>query len=257
MYFIRHFYSTAYVPTHNASSESWGHMLETVFQSLGVQLSDVQERAQGAAFLRVAREVYPLSSVVYVALNIPIKIGSAERFLHCTYGDAWARHGTSRARAVVERLEVAGLFRESKSDGPSSGRSSNGGAPPQREFAIALTGYHGESAALAIKVDESVDDWDVRCRTIVKEFGALGQYFHQHMLRIFGLGDQKAIIISAREIDCLRWMAAGKTAGEASSILGITERTVRFHLNAAREKLQCTTTTQAVAKAVSQQLFVP
>ena len=38
---------------------------------------------------------------------------------------------------------------------------------------------------------------------------------------------------------------------------GISERTVRFHLNAAREKLQCTTTTQAVAKAVSQQLFVP
>jgi DNA-binding CsgD family transcriptional regulator len=52
-------------------------------------------------------------------------------------------------------------------------------------------------------------------------------------------------------------MAAGKTAWEVSTILGISERTVRFHLNAAREKLQCTTTTQAVAKAVSQQLFVP
>jgi DNA-binding CsgD family transcriptional regulator len=30
---------------------------------------------------------------------------------------------------------------------------------------------------------------------------------------------------------------------------------VRFHLNAAREKLDCLTTTQAVAKAVSQQLI--
>ncbi|MGE3521133.1 MAG: LuxR C-terminal-related transcriptional regulator, partial [Vicinamibacterales bacterium] len=36
---------------------------------------------------------------------------------------------------------------------------------------------------------------------------------------------------------------------------GISERTVRFHLNAAREKLNCATTTQAVAKAISQQLI--
>ena len=50
--------------------------------------------------------------------------------------------------------------------------------------------------------------------------------------------------------------AAGKTAWEVGTILGISERTVRFHLNAAREKLQCTTTTQAVARAVSEQLFV-
>jgi DNA-binding CsgD family transcriptional regulator len=44
----------------------------------------------------------------------------------------------------------------------------------------------------------------------------------------------------------------GKTAWEASVILGISERTVRSHLNAAREKLDCTTTAQAVAKAVMQ-----
>ena len=56
--------------------------------------------------------------------------------------------------------------------------------------------------------------------------------------------------------NCLKGVAAGKTAWEASVILGISERTVRFHLNAAREKLNCLTTTQAVAKAVSQQLIV-
>jgi LuxR family transcriptional regulator, quorum-sensing system regulator SinR len=42
---------------------------------------------------------------------------------------------------------------------------------------------------------------------------------------------------------------------EASVILGISERTVRFHLNAAREKLDCATTTQAVAKAITQHLI--
>jgi DNA-binding CsgD family transcriptional regulator len=61
--------------------------------------------------------------------------------------------------------------------------------------------------------------------------------------------------VSARELDCLKWTAAGKTALEASIILGISERTVRFHLNAAREKLGCVTTTQAVAKAIVNQLI--
>ena len=33
------------------------------------------------------------------------------------------------------------------------------------------------------------------------------------------------------------------------------QATVRFHLNTAREKLDCTTTTQAVAKAITQRLI--
>ncbi len=234
--------------------------LQTLLLNLGIDVSDAQERNQGAAFLRVAREAYPLSSVVYVALNIPIASVPVERFVHCIYADAWARHGTSRERANVERLGLSPLF-DSREEGQPSRQPSRSTADcpgvAERDLAIALTGYHGESAAIVIRADQGMDDWPANKVTIAREFGALGQYFHQHMLRIFGRGNEKAIIVSAREIDCLKWMAAGKTAWEVSTILGISERTVRFHLNAAREKLKCTTTTQAVAKAVSQQLFVP
>ena len=67
-------------------------MFENLLRNLGVPLADAQERNQGAAFLRVAREAYPLSSVVYLALNIPIASEKAERFIHYMYADAWARH---------------------------------------------------------------------------------------------------------------------------------------------------------------------
>jgi DNA-binding CsgD family transcriptional regulator len=223
------------------------------WQNLGVAVSDAQERSQGAAFLRVAREAYPLSSVVYVALNIPITRDATTRFIHCVYADAWARHGTSRERVNVRHLGLSPIF-ETRDECQGCGPSTGFGA---RDLAITLSDYHGESAALVISADEGMDDWLTKKATIEREFSALGQYFHQHMLRIFGRGNDKAIIVSAREIDCLKWMAAGKTAWEVSAILGISERTVRFHLNAAREKLQCITTTQAVAKAVSQHLFVP
>jgi DNA-binding CsgD family transcriptional regulator len=231
-------------------------MFDTLLQKLGGAVSDTQERPQGAAFLRVAREAYPLASVVYVALNVPIASGSAQRFVHCTYSDAWARHATGRERANVEQLGLSSLF-ETREECVRARPHEMDIGLAERALTIPLTAYHGESVALAMAPDESMADWPTRKVTIAREFGALGQYFHQHMLRIFGHGSDRALIVSAREIDCLKWMAAGKTAWEVSTILGISERTVRFHLNAAREKLQCTTTTQAVAKAVSQQLFVP
>ena len=88
-----------------------------------------------------------------------------------------------------------------------------------------------------------------------RECRILANYFHGHVLRMHGHDTEQDILVSARELDCLKWTAAGKTALEASIILGISERTVRFHLNAAREKLGCVTTTQAVAKAIANQLI--
>ena len=119
-------------------------MLETLLENLGVAVSDAQERAQGAAFLRVAREAYPLSSVVYVALNIPIKTGATERFVHCTYGDAWARHAASSARVNIDRLGLTALFQEARGENECARPSMAGAASAERQLAIALTGYHGE-----------------------------------------------------------------------------------------------------------------
>ena len=55
--------------------------------------------------------------------------------------------------------------------------------------------------------------------------------------------------LSSREIECLHWLAAGKTIAESAIILGISERTLRFHVNNARERLGVATTTQAIVTA--------
>jgi DNA-binding CsgD family transcriptional regulator len=57
--------------------------------------------------------------------------------------------------------------------------------------------------------------------------------------------------LSAREAECLRWVADGKTDSEAGKILGISPRTVRFHINNAKDKLGVATRIQAVAKRAS------
>ena len=113
----------------------------------------------------------------------------------------------------------------------------------------------GEHAIFGMTAASNGVDWQDKKAEITREIRILSDYLHSHVLRINGHNADAQILVSARELDCLKWIAAGKTAWEASVILGISERTVRFHLNGAREKLNCMTTTQAVAKAVSQQLI--
>jgi DNA-binding CsgD family transcriptional regulator len=56
--------------------------------------------------------------------------------------------------------------------------------------------------------------------------------------------------LSARERAILRWTAAGKTSSETAAILGISGRTVAFHITNILFKLDAINKTQAVAKAV-------
>lgn len=53
--------------------------------------------------------------------------------------------------------------------------------------------------------------------------------------------------LSPREIECLNWAAAGKTAWEIGTILGISEHTAIFHLGNVRQKLGVEKLCQAVA----------
>lgn len=56
--------------------------------------------------------------------------------------------------------------------------------------------------------------------------------------------------LSAREQECLRWASVGKTGGETAQILGVSERTVNFHLGNAFAKLRVNNKQAAVAQAI-------
>lgn len=60
----------------------------------------------------------------------------------------------------------------------------------------------------------------------------------------------QAGILSPREIECLRWAAAGKTDAEIGELLKISARTARFHFENAKKKLGVSTRVQAVTEAM-------
>jgi DNA-binding CsgD family transcriptional regulator len=56
--------------------------------------------------------------------------------------------------------------------------------------------------------------------------------------------------LSDRELSCLQWVAAGKTSWETSRILGLSERTINFHVRNACGKLGVNRRSAAVATAL-------
>jgi DNA-binding CsgD family transcriptional regulator len=213
-------------------------MLDALHNYLVGHCSLVAERAEGAAFLRAAKDLYSLIGLKYVCINLPAG-GRARYFTHCVYSDA----------SVQQFRSSQPICFQQNGDGLASPQSSI-----EREATYAtlsLNKRRGELAFFAVAFPTTLD----RSGVMLRECRILANYFHGHVLRMNGHDAQQELLISAKELDCLKWTAAGKTALEASIILGISERTVRFHLNAAREKLDCVTTTQAVAKAIAHHLI--
>src|SRR5258705_4767561 len=67
----------------------------------------------------------------------------------------------------------------------------------------------------------------------------------------------KLVQLNDREVETLTWVARGKTSAEIAQILGLTKRTVDFHIDNARTKLGAATRTEAVIKATTGRLIEP
>ena len=67
----------------------------------------------------------------------------------------------------------------------------------------------------------------------------------------------KLVQLNDREVETLTWVARGKTSAEIAEILGLTKRTVDFHIDNARTKLGAATRTQAVITAATGRLIEP
>jgi DNA-binding response OmpR family regulator len=67
----------------------------------------------------------------------------------------------------------------------------------------------------------------------------------------------RIVELTDREVETLTWAARGKTSSEIATILGLTKRTVDFHIDNARLKLNATSRMHAAVKAAAGQLIEP
>jgi DNA-binding CsgD family transcriptional regulator len=92
-----------------------------------------------------------------------------------------------------------------------------------------------------------------RTRAIIE---TLSPHLHQALSRIVADTPQKSCIaLSAKEKEILNWIKQGKSSWDISMILGISERTVKFHVSSAMGKLNAVNRSHAVAVAMSMGLI--
>jgi DNA-binding response OmpR family regulator len=65
----------------------------------------------------------------------------------------------------------------------------------------------------------------------------------------------KTVQLTEREAETLTWAARGKTSSEIAQILSLTKRTVDFHIDNARVKLNASSRMHAAVKAAAGQLI--
>jgi LuxR family quorum-sensing system transcriptional regulator SinR len=107
-------------------------------------------------------------------------------------------------------------------------------------------------AVLSIGMPQTSEEMPLFLRSFGRDIQTLAALFHAAVIE----AERPAVslrgtsLITPREREVLRWSAAGKSYWEIAIILGITERTVRFFMSNARQKLDVVSNTQAVAEAV-------
>ncbi|WP_173509222.1 helix-turn-helix transcriptional regulator [Sinorhizobium psoraleae] len=167
--------------------------------------------------------------------------------------------GAFQASVLVERLRQtklpvvggAELLDITRKDGEAmSVRHLQAHPDMTRHFALLLHTTYGEPFVVMLSGTREEPVGTERAMlylTLVQLFECLE--------RTFDTGSVAREKLSSREIECLRWAAAGKSSDEIAIILGISAYTVSSYFKSATRKLDAVNRMQAIARAMRMKLI--
>lgn len=121
---------------------------------------------------------------------------------------------------------------------------------------IPIQDRRGGKAALTFAADEDCPALMRLVDRYAHAFQLVATNYHIQVRRICSQENIiDGVILTRRELECLQWAARGKSAWETGEILGITRRTVAFHLDNTRAKLGVRTVAQAISRLGSSNRF--
>jgi DNA-binding CsgD family transcriptional regulator len=168
-----------------------------------------------------------------------------KRYLQMGYGevDPIVREGFRRTLPFEwKELTIAGPAERSFwSDAIAHGIGPHG-------YSIPVVNKHRYRGLFTISFSRSEDEWVIFLDTHQATLIQIANRLHNRiMIEIFGKDRPH---LTARELECLLWIARGKDATEVAAILKISPHTTRDYLKSVHYKLDCATSAQAVSKAI-------
>jgi len=210
------------------------------------------------ADLRDLRDEFGLANIAYFGLPSFGSLQTPPR-LEVTYDDTWVEHYKARNYANIDPVLHKGLGASACFDWSHLGRDTDqsktffGEAAEfrigQNGLTIPIMGQGRPIALVSFTSNEKSTNWHRFVTAQKNALHVVGVAIHEHVW--MNAAPVVGQALSEREQECLNWAAMGKTAFETSIILGISERTVRHHLETSRKKLDASNITHAVVKAFS------
>lgn len=193
-------------------------------------------------------------------MRAPLPVAEPEIVMLNDYAPAWQKHyqahGYLRIDPLVQRgmtsLETfawsgidatagpaTGFWEEARAHGIATGVSIPALAANSVRGMLTLSRSHENMTEREFRGKRSALVW-------------LGQMAHHGLARHLLLQWRSSAKrdLSERETEVLRWVAEGKTNRQIAAKVGVTERTVHFHLNNAMSKLGVGNRTAAAVRAV-------
>lgn len=222
----------------------------------------LQTAEDGHAFERVASRVAHGLGFRWFAY---LRMGDGQPSLISSYPKSWTnryfRLNYQSLDPVVQRARAErGVFSwDAQGATPRSNRAQLRFFEEAKTYGIRsgitvpIRGGFGQMAAFTLATDDPLmrPDHVLAGSGDIVQF--VGIYFHAHLSErtiATSVAAKEAAPLSQRERQCLAWAARGKTLAETAVLMGITPRTVEFHLENARRKLGAVTIAHAVAQAV-------
>lgn len=243
------------------------HQLEAQEQLRIETFDAIKSAADVQEAVHIVRDRYPVAHVSYhhaQVVNGEINIDNP--FVKTTYPPEWVgtyvmkgyvtvdpviREGTQRTFAFDwSELEPDESAIDLFQDFQLHGLDPNG-------FTIPITDKVSRRALFSLNAVLGCDDWAAIVMQYREDWVEFGYAIHKKAIReMFGDADPTPTL-SPRELETLHWTSLGKDNKDIALILDISEHTVRSYSRSARHKLDCSTLSQAVAKAIKLRLINP
>ncbi|TPW27362.1 LuxR family transcriptional regulator [Martelella alba] len=215
--------------------------------------------------LRQICDLYGLKQAAYFGIN-RVKPEVHDPYLAVTYSEDWMKHYREMDYVFIDPVVGKGLtallpidwaqFRnDNKRVASFFGNAADYGIG-NNGITIPIRGHALTRAVFSVTSDLPDREWQSLSVAIQRDFQLIAYYLHQRVEQNENL-IVPTVRLAPREIECLKWKSAGKTADQIADILNISERTVHFYIGNAVVKLDAHNATHAVTKAISQNLFYP
>lgn len=210
------------------------------------------------------------SFVMAIFPELPSRIGGEAAFLQTNYSSTWCSKYINENFGFIDPAVTHCLTKST----PLIWWPDKFSVKPQREFfeeacnfgicsgiSFPVHGPNGEHGAISFASDIKQDSvFQKNATRNIPELSCFRDFIFETSLQFMKPAapiDEEAINLTQRELECLRWSAAGKSSWDIAYIMNCTDAGINAHFSRIRCKFGTSTRRQAIVKAIRMGIIAP